>query len=78
MRGPVGRRIMSILAQGATRFNLSKNNFLKASIPCPQNYTEQQKIASYFTNLDKQITIQTKRLEKLKLIKSACLDAMFV
>lgn len=78
MRGPLGRRIMSILAQGATRFNLSKNNFLKASIPCPEDFAEQQKIASYFTALDKQITIQTQRLEKLKKIKSACLDAMFI
>lgn len=78
MRGPVGRRIMSVLAQGATRFNLSKNNFLKASIPCPQDYTEQRKIASYFIALDKQISVQKQRLEKLKQIKSACLDAMFV
>lgn len=78
MRGPVGRRIMSVLAQGATRFNLSKNNFLKASIPCPQDYTEQRKIASYFIAIDKQISVQKQRLEKLKQIKSACLDAMFV
>ena len=41
-------------------------------------YEEQQKIASYFTTLDRQITLQTQRLEKLKQIKSACLDEMFV
>lgn len=39
---------------------------------------EQQKIASYFCNLDKQISLQTQRLEKLKQIKAACLDKMFV
>lgn len=39
---------------------------------------EQQKIASYFCNLDKQIFLQTQRLEKLKQIKAACLDKMFV
>lgn len=39
---------------------------------------EQQKIASYFLNLDRQITLQTRRLEKLKQIKAACLDKMFV
>ena len=78
MRGPIGRRIMSVLAQGATRFNLSKNNFLKASIPRPKDFAEQRKIASYFIALDKQISIQKQRLEKLKQIKSACLDAMFV
>lgn len=42
------------------------------------SYEEQQKIASYFTNLDRQISLQTQRLEKLKQIKSACLDNMFV
>ena len=39
---------------------------------------EQRAIASYFTNLDRQITLQNQRLEKLKQIKAACLDKMFV
>ena len=39
---------------------------------------EQQKITSYFCNLDKQISLQSQRLEKLKQIKAACLDKMFV
>ena len=39
---------------------------------------EQQKIASYFTALDRKIALQSKRLEKLKQIKAACLDKMFV
>lgn len=45
--------------------------FLIPSLP------EQQAIASYFTSLDKQIALQSQRLEKLKQIKSACLDKMF-
>ena len=39
---------------------------------------EQQKIAVYFTSLDRQITLHSQRLEKLKQIKAACLDKMFV
>ena len=39
---------------------------------------EQKMIGEYFTNLDRQISLQTQRLEKLKQIKSACLDNMFV
>lgn len=39
---------------------------------------EQQCIASYFRSLDKQISLQEQRLEKLKQIKAACLDKMFV
>ena len=39
---------------------------------------EQHQIASYFRQLDIQISEQEKRLEKLKQIKAACLDKMFV
>ena len=39
---------------------------------------EQQCISSYFKSLDKQISLQEQRLEKLKQIKAACLDKMFV
>lgn len=78
MRSHIGRRIMSILAQGATRYNLSKNSFCKAELLLPKTKEEQQQIASYFTSLDKQISLQTQRLEKLKQIKAACLDNMFV
>ena len=78
MRSHIGRLIMSILAQGATRYNLSKNSFCKAVLVLPKNIAEQRAIASYFTTLDSQITLQTQRLEKLKQIKSACLDNMFV
>lgn len=42
------------------------------------SYEEQKKIASYITILDRQISLQTQRLEKLKQIKAACLDNMFV
>ena len=48
---------------------------MEVSIP---SLAEQQAIASYFTSLDHQIFLQTQRLEKLKQIKSACLDKMFV
>ena len=78
MRSHVGRRIMSILAQGATRYNLSKNNFCNAELFLPKTKKEQSLISNYFVSLDSQIALQTQRLEKLKQIKSACLDNMFV
>ena len=78
MRSHVGRRIMSILAQGATRYNLSKNNFCNAELLLPKTKKEQSLISNYFVSLDSQIALQTQRLEKLKQIKSACLDNMFV
>lgn len=78
MRSHIGRRIMSILAQGATRYNLSKNSFCKAELLLPKTKAEQQQIAKYFISLDSQIALQIQRLEKLKQIKSSCLDNMFV
>ena len=53
------------------------DDFLKESILVP-SYEEQVEIGKILTSLDHQITLQTQRLEKLKQIKSACLDKMFV
>lgn len=52
-------------------------NYCENIVPIP-SYNEQQKIGAYFRNLDRQISLQTSRLEKLKQIKAACLDKMFV
>lgn len=67
-------------SQGLTKdtWNLKYSAFSKIQILYPQNELEQQKIASYFTSLDRRISLQTQRLEKLKQIKAACLDKMFV
>ena len=51
--------------------------FLKESILVP-SYEEQIEIGKILTSLDRQISLQSQRLEKLKQIKSACLDKMFV
>lgn len=57
---------------------LKPESFLYMCVMIAPTIDEQQKIANYFTSLDRQITLQTQRLEKLKQIKSACLDKMFV
>lgn len=57
--------------------DLVVDDFLKETILVP-SYAEQQKIGAYFRNLDQQISLQTQRLEKLKQIKAACLEKMFV
>ena len=58
--------------------NIQKNALENFNILFPVNKAEQLAIASFFTNLDRQITLQSQRLEKLKQIKAACLDKMFV
>ena len=57
--------------------SISYDEFKEMSFLVPSK-EEQIKIALYLRNLDHQITLQTQRLEKLKQIKSACLDKMFV
>ena len=63
--------------EGATIKRLYNNIILETEFLLP-SVEEQRAIASYFTTLDRQITLQTQRLEKLKQIKAACLDKMFV
>ena len=58
--------------------NISDETALTGHIMIPKDINEQQQIASFFRSLDSQISLQEQRLEKLKQIKSACLDKMFV
>lgn len=73
-------KLFRLHSQGLTSdtWNLKYPAFSKIKVLYPKDIIEQQKIASFFTSLDKQISLQEQRLEKLKQIKSACLDKMFV
>ena len=42
------------------------------------SYEEQSEIAAYLKNLDNLITLHQRKLEKLKNVKKACLEKMFV
>ena len=68
---------LSKVAQGKSVVHLQNGEIAKAEIMLPP-FAEQRAIASYFTALDRRITLQSQRLEKLKQIKAACLDKMFV
>lgn len=57
--------------------SISFNEFKELSFLFPSK-EEQQAIASFFRSLDCKIALETARLEKLKQIKLACLDKMFV
>ncbi len=60
------------------RISISDATFEKMPIIHPATLDEQQQIANFFRSLDTQISLEIQRLEKLKQIKSACLDKMFV
>ena len=57
--------------------SISFNEFKELSFLFPSK-EEQQAIASFFRTLNRKIALETARLEKLKQIKLACLDKMFV
>ncbi len=67
-------------SQGLTSDNWNLKYAVISTIPIkhPSSLTEQQKIAEFFQNLDRQIECQTQILERLKRVKAACLDQMFV
>lgn len=74
---PMFKKLIELYQEGGVRLYFFYDKLCQCHFrrPC---LAEQQKIASYFTSLDKQISLQEARLEKLKQIKSACLDKMFV
>ncbi len=63
---------------GTTVRHINATSLSEIEIVCTENIAEQQSIASFFTSLDRQIALHTQRFEKLKQIKAACLDKMFV
>ncbi|MFR2525397.1 MAG: restriction endonuclease subunit S [Alistipes sp.] len=75
-RSRVIRRKLSILAQGSTRFNISKKEVMRLGVKVP-NSTEQRKIANFLTLLDERIATQNKIIEDLKKLKSAIAERVF-
>ena len=77
LRSPSLRKKISILAQGSTRYNLSKSEFMKIKIqiPCLE---EQRKIVNFLSNIDNIIEKENKKLEELKQWKKGLLQQMFV
>ena len=70
------RKSISVLAQGSTRFNISKGAFLKLSLPIPKE-SEQQKIASCLSSLDELLSAQNNKLETLKKHKKGLMQNLF-
>ena len=65
LRSSIIRKKLFVLAQGSTRFNLSKNEVMRISINMPKAL-EQRKIARFLTLLEERITTQNKIIEKLE------------
>lgn len=60
------------------RFSISDEDFFNMPIPVPKSPLEQEKLANYFRNVDELIYLHTQELERLKTLKTSCLEGMFV
>ena len=77
LRSSSMRKNITFLAQGISRYNISKNKMMDIEMPIP-NIEEQKQIGSYFRSLDNLITLHQRKLEKLKNIKKSMLEKMFI
>lgn len=77
LRSETVRKRIIYLAQGISRYNISKNGVMQIEVPLP-DLEEQKLIGEYFINLDNLITLHQHKLEKLKNLKQAMLHKMFV
>ncbi len=75
-RSALVRDQISKLAQGSTRFNLSKEKVMKITILLP-SIEEQQKIADFLSSVDEEINLQSQKVESLKEHKKALLQQLF-
>jgi len=71
------RKQMTLLAQGISRYNISKNKVMNLTISLPK-YDEQVVIGVYFKNLDSLINQHNEQITKLGNLKKAFLAKMFI
>ena len=77
LRSSSVRSNLTPLAQGISRFNISKNKVMELNVPVP-SVVEQKQLGQYFTKLDSLITLHQRKLELLRNTKKSLLDRMFV
>ncbi len=71
-----GREIMTMLAQGSTRFNLSKSLFKESSILIPPTKKEQIAIVNVISDMDSEISMLELRLTKYQSLKQGMMQQL--
>lgn len=66
---------MSGLAQGATRYNISKSAFLRLEVPLPA-LAEQTVIATVLSDMDAELTDLEARRDKVRLVKQRMMQEL--
>ena len=78
MNTPLFQKQFEGKSNGSTRQSVGTEIVRILDVNVPPTKTEQQKIGSYFSHLDSLISLQQRKLEKLKNIKKSLLEKMFV
>ncbi len=76
-QSPVYRKSISALAQGITRYNITRGKFLDISLPIPRSEEEQGKISKTLNSLDDLISAVTDKIEALKEYKKGLMQQLF-
>lgn len=77
LRSDYIRSQMILLAQGISRYNISKKGVMEIEILIPTS-EEQTAIGNFFRQLDETIALQSAEVEKLNQLKKGLLAAMLV
>ena len=77
LRSPIMRNKIMILAQGSTRFNLSKKEILKLKVEIP-SINEQQQVIDLFQNVDNKINEISMQIDNFNEFKKGLLQQMFI
>ena len=74
-RGSPGRQLMHALAQGATRYNMSKRQLMALALSLPQ-HDEQKAIATVLSDMDAEIAAFEARRDKTQDLKRAMMQEL--
>ncbi|QGU00343.1 Type I restriction-modification system, specificity subunit S [Candidatus Syntrophocurvum alkaliphilum] len=75
LRSEIIRKKISVLGQGSTRYNLSKNELMKLFIPIPP-ISEQQKIAEILSSVDEKLENYQTKKQNLELLKKGLMQKL--
>lgn len=76
LRSTTVRKKITFLAQGISRYNISKTKMMDIKVPVP-SLEEQAKIGVFLSNVEQTITLHQRKLAKLKELKQGYLQKMF-
>ena len=77
LRSPSFRRKMMVLAQGISRFNISKNKVMNIKILLPK-ISEQKRVGITIKKVDNTVKLQVKFINKIKKFRKFLLQNMFI